>query len=67
MLQLARELAGYERLSHEVDATETVIDEALCWNKPAISFYESLGASVLPDWRVCRVVDDALRRMADRA
>ncbi|MDX1958971.1 MAG: GNAT family N-acetyltransferase [Leptospiraceae bacterium] len=28
----------------------------LDWNKSAIDFYVSLGASVLPDWRICRVV-----------
>ncbi|MBE2214692.1 MAG: GNAT family N-acetyltransferase [Opitutaceae bacterium] len=32
------------------------------WNKPAIEFYESLGATVLPDWRVCRLTGDALVR-----
>ncbi len=34
VLQLVRELAGYERLSHEVDATEAVIDEALFGQSP---------------------------------
>jgi GNAT superfamily N-acetyltransferase len=36
----------------------TVLD----WNRPAIEFYESLGAKVLPDWRVCRLTGDALER-----
>jgi GNAT superfamily N-acetyltransferase len=27
----------------------------LDWNASAIGFYESLGARVLPDWRICRV------------
>ena len=36
----------------------------LDWNLPAIRFYERLGASVLPDWRVCRVVGPALDRLA---
>ena len=27
----------------------------LDWNANAIAFYESLGADVLPDWRICRV------------
>lgn len=143
VLSLVRELADYERLSHEVDATEAMIDAALfgpapkafcdiaewdgapvglalwflnfssfrgrcglyledvfvqpphrgkgigrallkalarrCvenewarfewtvldWNAPAIAFYESIGANVLPDWRVCRVTGDALLRMAE--
>jgi GNAT superfamily N-acetyltransferase len=37
----------------------------LDWNTPAIRFYESLGASVLPDWRIARVTGDALARLAD--
>jgi GNAT superfamily N-acetyltransferase len=36
----------------------------LDWNAPAIRFYESLGASVLPDWRIARVSGDALPRLA---
>ena len=36
----------------------------LDWNAPAIRFYESLGAKVLPDWRIARVTGDALRRLA---
>jgi GNAT superfamily N-acetyltransferase len=26
----------------------------LDWNQPAIDFYHSLGATVMPDWRICR-------------
>jgi GNAT superfamily N-acetyltransferase len=36
----------------------------LDWNAPAIRFYESLGASVLPDWRIVRVTGDAIARLA---
>lgn len=36
----------------------------LDWNAPAIRFYESLGASVLPDWRIVRVTGDSLARLA---
>jgi len=35
----------------------------LDWNESAIRFYRSLGAEVLPDWRICRVAGDALRRL----
>jgi GNAT superfamily N-acetyltransferase len=38
----------------------TVLD----WNQPAISFYEKLGATVLPDWRVVRVTGEALAQLA---
>ncbi|HWY25625.1 MAG TPA: GNAT family N-acetyltransferase [Nevskia sp.] len=34
----------------------------LDWNAPAIAFYESLGAKVLPDWRICRLTGDRLRK-----
>jgi GNAT superfamily N-acetyltransferase len=36
----------------------------LDWNASAIAFYESLGASVLPDWRICRVTADSLTALA---
>ena len=32
----------------------------LDWNAPAIRFYESMGASLLPDWRICRIDGEAL-------
>lgn len=38
----------------------TVLD----WNEPAIRFYEKMGATVLPDWRVVRVTGDALDQLA---
>ena len=36
----------------------------LDWNASAIGFYESLGARVLGDWRICRVTGDALSKLA---
>ena len=36
----------------------------LDWNAPAIGFYESLGATVLPDWRISRVTGSALEKLA---
>jgi len=36
----------------------------LDWNESAIGFYRSLGASVLPDWRICRVTGDELGALA---
>ena len=35
----------------------------LDWNEPALRFYERMGASVLSDWRVCRVTGDALQEL----
>ncbi|TAK42413.1 MAG: GNAT family N-acetyltransferase [Betaproteobacteria bacterium] len=36
----------------------------LDWNRPAIDFYRSLGAAVLPDWQICRMTGEALARLA---
>jgi ribosomal protein S18 acetylase RimI-like enzyme len=36
----------------------------LDWNANAIRFYERLGATVMPDWRICRITGDALREFA---
>ncbi|VVD98126.1 GCN5 family acetyltransferase [Pandoraea horticolens] len=36
----------------------------LNWNQPAIDFYASQGATVLPDWRVVRMTGEALDRFA---
>ena len=38
----------------------TVLD----WNTSAIEFYQSRGATVLPEWRIVRVVGPALEAMA---
>jgi GNAT superfamily N-acetyltransferase len=36
----------------------------LDWNAAAIDFYRALGATVLPDWRIVRVVGPALADLA---
>ena len=36
----------------------------LDWNSAALGFYQSLGATVLPDWRITRVTGAALRELA---
>ena len=41
----------------------TVLD----WNRQAISFYEKMGATVMPDWRVVRLTGDALEQLAASA
>lgn len=35
----------------------------LDWNTHAIGFYQAMGATVMPDWRICRVTGDALRSL----
>lgn len=39
----------------------------LDWNKPAIDFYESLGAKIHKEWLTMRVEGDALHRLAAMA
>ena len=39
----------------------------LDWNAHAIGFYESMGATVMPEWRICRVTADALLALAAQA
>ena len=35
----------------------------LDWNAHAIRFYEGMGATVMPDWRICRVTGTALAEL----
>jgi GNAT superfamily N-acetyltransferase len=32
----------------------------LDWNEPAQAFYRRMGASILDDWRICRVTEQAI-------
>lgn len=36
----------------------------LDWNQPAIDFYQKMGATVLPEWRIVRITGDALDQLA---
>ena len=36
----------------------------LDWNEPSIRFYESLGATVMPEWELVRMTEPALGRLA---
>jgi GNAT superfamily N-acetyltransferase len=38
----------------------------LDWNEPAIQFYKSMGAEILPEWRTCRVTGPSLSALAAR-
>ena len=39
----------------------------LAWNKPAIDFYTAVGATVMDDWRLCRLSGAALENFASEA
>lgn len=36
----------------------------LDWNEPAIFFYETLGATIMHEWKLVRVTGDALEKLA---
>jgi GNAT superfamily N-acetyltransferase len=36
----------------------------LDWNQQAIDFYEKMGATVLPDWRIVRITGESLDQLA---
>lgn len=36
----------------------------LDWNADAIRFYERMGATVMPEWRICRIAGDVLARFS---
>ena len=38
----------------------------LDWNQPAIDFYASLGATMMADWRLCRLTGAALTTLGGR-
>jgi GNAT superfamily N-acetyltransferase len=35
------------------------------WNQNAIEFYQSLGATVLPDWKICRLTGKTLTKFGE--
>ena len=41
--------------------------EVLDWNKPAVEWYESLGAEFLDDWRLVILKEEKLRGLAEMA
>lgn len=57
---LMAHLAGIA-VQHECARFEWIV---LDWNTRAIEFYERLGATVLSDWRICRIEGDRLADVA---
>ncbi|YAF95469.1 MAG: N-acetyltransferase family protein [Nodularia sp. CChRGM 3473] len=39
----------------------------LDWNESAQAFYRSMGASILDDWRICRVTEESMEQLANIA
>jgi GNAT superfamily N-acetyltransferase len=57
---LLQQIAGVARERGCARFEWTVLD----WNQPAIDFYRSVGATVLPDWRIARMTGEALQKFA---
>ena len=38
----------------------------LDWNAPSIAFYRSIGADVLPNWKICRMSGEALTSFGEK-
>lgn len=53
-------------LKHAYDlGAKRVVWDVLSWNKNAIDFYKSTGATVLDDWQVVHMREDALRNFIE--
>jgi GNAT superfamily N-acetyltransferase len=58
-----RQGIGKSLLNYVIDLGESrncgrVEWSVLDWNQTAIDFYEKIGADILPDWRICRILLD---------
>ncbi|HYJ34529.1 MAG TPA: GNAT family N-acetyltransferase [Rhizomicrobium sp.] len=52
------------RLAQEARAAAGLLEwRVLDWNKPAIAFYQSLGARLIPEWVDCRLEGEGLERL----
>lgn len=52
------------RLANKARAAQGPMEwRVLDWNKPAIAFYQSLGARLVPEWVDCRLEGPALERL----
>jgi len=53
------------RLAEKARAAHGLMEwRVLDWNKPAIAFYEGLGARLVPEWVDCRLEGAALERLS---
>lgn len=59
---LGRLLLGH--LAKKARAAQGLMEwRVLDWNKPAIAFYQSLGAKLIPEWVDCRLEGQALEQI----
>jgi predicted N-acetyltransferase YhbS len=53
------------KYAYDLDAKRVVWD-VLSWNKNAIDFYKSTGATLLDDWQVVHMREDALKKFIEK-
>ena len=59
-LALLKRLAAIARDRDYGRMEWTVLD----WNESAIGFYKKLGAVVMDEWRICRMTENAIQKLA---
>ena len=65
-LGIGKALLGYLAAIAQTRQCGRLEWSVLDWNSPAIAFYERIGATVLPDWRICRVTGGAIATLAEQ-
>lgn len=57
-------LAGIAQAARDIGAGRLEW-RVLDWNTPSIAFYRSLGATIMPEWHLVRMVDAEIAGLAD--
>lgn len=58
---LGRRLLDQVVLKARQENAKRVVWQVLDWNTPAVEFYKSLGAALLPEWITCRLDEKQIR------
>lgn len=58
---IGRRLLDRVVIKAQEEGAKRVVWQVLDWNTPAIEFYESLGAALLPEWVTCRLTAEQIQ------
>ena len=58
---LGRRLLDRVVMKAKAENAKRVVWQVLDWNTPAMDFYKSLGAALLPEWVTCRLTEEQIR------
>ena len=58
---IGRRLLNRVVIKAQEEGAKRVVWQVLHWNTPAIEFYESLGAALLPEWVTCRLTAEQIQ------